>query len=352
MSRVAVAMSGGVDSAVAAALCLEAGHEVFGVTAKLGGALASGSGCCGAPSDLLEARRACEKLGLAHYVVDLADCFERTVVAPFIDEYLRQRTPNPCVECNRTLKFGRLLELCAAWKADFLATGHYARLERGAEGVRLLRGVDPEKDQSYFLCRLGERELSRALFPVGALSKEEVRAKARALGLANADHAESMEICFVPGGDYRTFLRARRGDGAFQEGEIRDLQGRLLGRHRGLPAYTIGQRRGLGLSSKKPLYVAGLDGATNTLLVGTAEETLRKAFTTGPASWTRGPVSGKAQVRVRHRGRLLDAELRALEGGGVRVELSAGERAVCPGQTAAFCRGDEVLGGATIEEVQ
>ncbi|MFA6094048.1 MAG: tRNA 2-thiouridine(34) synthase MnmA [Elusimicrobiota bacterium] len=358
MSRVVVAMSGGVDSCTAAALCVEAGHETIGVTLKLSGALSAGSGCCGT-SDLADARKAAEKLGIPHYAMDFSEIFEKTVVEPFIADYLRQRTPNPCVECNRRVKFGALLKLVEAWKADLLATGHYARIvpEETPQGTeyRLLRAEDAGKDQSYFLYRLTQQELVRVLFPIGGMKKEEVRQKARSLDLPAAEKAESMEVCFVPGDDYRVFLRARAGEKAFEPGDIRDMSGRKLGRHKGLASYTVGQRKGLGLGGPKPLYVARLDAGSNTLVVGTEQEVARRSFTVSAVSWTRGPRSGGQaglKVRVRHRGRLLEASWSRTGEEGLRVDLRDPERAIAPGQSAVFYEGQEVLGGGIIEEAQ
>jgi len=364
VARVLVAMSGGVDSSVAAALCAEAGHDALGVTLRLSGASSPGRGCCGSSADACDARRVAEKIGIPHRLMDMAELFERAVVGPFVSDYLSQRTPNPCVECNRKVKFGALLELADSWKAGVLATGHYARVRRKEDGAYgLYRAADVRKDQSYFLYCLTQRELSRSLFPLGEMTKGEVRAKARALGLPTAEKPESMEICFVPGNDYRAFLRAklREADDAFAPGDIRDASGRRLGRHKGLLSYTVGQRRGLGIGAAEPLYVSRLDGATNTLVVETAKYARRRSFIVGGVSWTRqaqageggAPGSAEVLVRVRHRGRLCAAGLSALGEDRIRVDLRGGERGIAPGQAAVFYdrQGDEVLGGGAIEEV-
>lgn len=347
-------MSGGVDSSVAAALAAEAGHETIGATLRLlPGGQATGFGCCGSPQDAADARRTAEKIGIPHYVLNFDEVFQRTVVDAFVADYLGQRTPNPCVECNRKVKFGALLALADAWKADFVATGHYARVERSGDGsARLMRPADREKDQTYFLHALGQRELARTMFPLGGLTKPEVRERARRLGLPTAEKPESQEICFVPGRDYRAFVRARSGARP-EPGDIRDGRGRRLGRHTGLSDYTVGQRRGLGLSSPEPLYVTRLDGGTNTLVVGGAEETYARRFTASAVGWTRGvPRSERLLARVRHRAR--PAAARWADAGPDRVEVSFDEpqRALSPGQAAVFydVDGEEVLGGGTIEE--
>ena len=351
--RVVVAMSGGVDSSVAAALVAASGAEAFGVTLKLLPGSPTGFGCCGSPEDMADAKRVCATLGIPHYVVDLAEVFERDVIAPFVREYAAARTPNPCVECNRSVKFGAFLRLAEAWQADAVATGHYARVEPDGEGFRLRRAVDEGKDQTYFLHSLGPAELGKVLFPVGELTKAEVRAKARELGLATADKAESQEICFVPGGDYRALLSDRVPE-ALVPGPVRGADGRVLGRHAGLAAYTLGQRRGLGLSSGARLYVTGMDAATNTLQVGPEEDARRGVLVVGRVSWTRTAPAPKTSVRVRarHRGTLAPAVLFPEPDGRWRAELSEPLHAPAPGQSAVFYDGDAVLGGGIILEAR
>ncbi|MBI3550298.1 MAG: tRNA 2-thiouridine(34) synthase MnmA [Elusimicrobia bacterium] len=349
MSRIVVAMSGGVDSSVAAALVQRAGHEAVGVTMKLLPRLDSSFGCCGSPRDIDDAKRVCETLGVPHYVVDMAELFESKVIAPFVKEYLGRRTPNPCVECNRSVKFGYLLALAEAWKASHVATGHYARVAQG----RLYRSVDAEKDQTYFLHSLTRKELDRVLFPVGGLEKREVRRIAAELELKTADKPESMEICFVPGGDYRSLVRSRAGGEAVGVGgPIRDASGLQLGSHAGLENYTIGQRRGLGVSAADPLYVTGMDAAENALVVGPDRETRRSSLTASGVTWTgeapSEPIS--ALARIRHRHVPAAAVIRPLEGGRVWVDFAEAQRAITPGQAVVFYREDEVLGGGTIEE--
>ena len=340
-------MSGGVDSSVAAALTARAGHEAVGVTIKLLPKLETGFGCCGSPADVEDARRVCETLGIPHYVVDMAELFEKRVIEPFVEGYRSQRTPNPCVECNRSVKFGYLLRLAEAWNASFVATGHYARVENGV----LLRALDERKDQTYFLHSLSPEQLQRVQFPVGALAKEEVRRIARELGLKTADKPESQEICFVPNRDYRAFLRSR-GEASPTSGPIRDRGGRELGRHAGLENYTIGQRRGLGLSSAEPYYVVGMDAASNTLVVGSDEETLCRGLVAADVGWTSAaPESAfRVEARIRHRHRPAAASAAPAPDGTVRVEFDALQRAVTPGQAVVFYQGERVLGGGTIQE--
>jgi tRNA-specific 2-thiouridylase len=354
MTRVVAAMSGGVDSSVAAALVKEAGYEVVGATLKLLPGSPTGFGCCGSPDDIADAKRVCETLGIRHYVLNFDELFERDVIGLFVKDYLDSRTPNPCVECNRSVKFGTLLRLAGALDAQFVATGHYARIEHTDNGVHhMRRSVDEGKDQTYFLHALSQDQLARILFPVGHLTKDQVREKARALGLKTADKPESQEICFVPNRDYRGFLRAHAPEDspALQPGDIRNAKGELLGRHTGLSDYTIGQRKGLGLTSVEPLYVTGLDKASNTLIVGGDAETLRSRFRVERLTWTGAAPRGKVGVRIRHRGNVADAELQGGPQGAVDVALAQGERAVTPGQTAVFYEGERVLGGGTIREV-
>jgi len=349
--RVLAAMSGGVDSSVAAALLAEThGREaVVGVTMKLLARAETGFGCCGSPADVDDAKRVCETIGIPHYVADMADHFEAKVIAPYVESYLAGTTPNPCVECNRSVKFGHLLALAEAWGCATVATGHYARVSDG----RLLKARDERKDQTYFLYSLTAKELSKAAFPVGELTKDEVRARARALGLRTADKAESMETCFVPARDVRGFVAARpeaAGAAALSRGPIRATDGRVLGEHEGLASYTVGQRKGLGLTSLAPLYVVRLEPETNTLVVGAEGETLAESLVAGAVSWTRGVPAGsrRAEVRVRHRHPPAPATLTPRADGRVSVRFDAPQRAPAPGQAAVFYDGDEVLGGGTI----
>ncbi|MEE8425448.1 MAG: tRNA 2-thiouridine(34) synthase MnmA [Elusimicrobiota bacterium] len=357
MARVLAAMSGGVDSSVAAALCVGAGYETLGVTLKLLSGAATGSGCCGSAEDFSDAKRVCEKLGIPHYVSDFGEVFERAVVSPFVEDYLNRRTPNPCVECNRSVKFGSLLRLASAWGCDYVATGHYARIFKNPETGRfeLRVAADPEKDQTYFLHSLTQGELGRILFPLENLTKTRVRLFAGMLGLRTAEKPESQEVCFVPGGDYRDFVRLRAGGKgrAFESGPIRDKNGRRLGTHSGFVNFTIGQRRGLGAAVGKPRYVTGMDPESNTLLVGAADDASTKRFLLERVSWTgAGSAPEKSVgVRIRHRAEIVAARLDPKPGGTVDVHLDEPQKAVAPGQTAVFYDGERVLGGGTIREV-
>jgi len=353
--RVIAAMSGGVDSSVAAVLAKEAGWETIGVTMRLLPGGGTGFGCCGSPEDLHDAKRVCEKIGIRHYVSDMDEEFEKDVIAPFVSSYLEQRTPNPCVECNRKVKFGALHRLARAWGAERVVTGHYAQII-DRDNVRSLEcAADDAKDQTYFLYSMTPEQLAETEFPLGDLTKAEVRERARTLGLKTADKPESQEICFVPGRDYRSFVRSRVPEGAkaFEAGPIKDKEGRELGTHAGLADYTIGQRRGLGLSGPRPFYVTSMDAETNTLVVGEGEDTVFSRLRVGSVSWTRpkAPAPGSVQVRVRHRSRREPARLVSIEGGVCVVEAEKGFSAPAPGQAAVFYDGQAVLGGGTIEEV-
>lgn len=356
--KAVVAMSGGVDSSLAAALMVEQGWQTIGVTLKLLPRADTGFGCCGSPADIDDAKRVSEKLGIPHYTLNLSDLFEDKVIKPFVDSYLHSQTPNPCVECNRSLKFGYLLGLATAWNADCVATGHYARVANN----RMYRPKDLEKDQTYFLYSLTPAELAKTQFPLGDLTKTEVRARARALGLKTADKPESQEICFVPRKDYRGFiedrLSGREKQNALNAGAVTDAEGREIGSHSGLVSYTIGQRKGFKLrkASRDPLYVIAMKPESNTLVVGSAPETMAGSMVASRVSWTtRAPAdSFQASVRIRHRHSPAPATLEILEPGKVKVHFEKPQRAVTPGQAAVFYVGDEVLGGGTIatEEIE
>jgi tRNA-specific 2-thiouridylase len=364
MARIIVGMSGGVDSSVAAALLAEAGHEVIGVTLRTApwappeDETARFGACCsaGAAGD---ARTVARQLGVRHYLLNHEREFGDTVVADFVREYRAGRTPSPCVVCNREVKFGTLLRRALAWQAEAVATGHYARTARDPASGRLLllRGRDAAKDQSYFLWPLRQEQLGRARFPVGAMTKAEVREAARARGLRTWDTPESQELCFIAG-DYRDFLRARAPD-AFTPGPILDERGRQVGSHVGLGAYTVGQRRGLGAGEGAPRYVLRLDPARNALVVGDGERlqasTLRAADVNLIAiERLAAPLA--VQARIRHRAPCAPAVVApagpdAVPGavpGAVEVRFDRPQRAVTPGQSVVFYDGDVVIGGARI----
>jgi tRNA-uridine 2-sulfurtransferase len=349
--HIVVAMSGGVDSSAAAALLVEAGHRVIGVTLRLL-KTETGFGCCGSTRDIEDARSVCGALNIPHYVMDFADDFKETVRDPFVRSYLAGETPNPCIACNRFIKFDALLKKAEALGADFVATGHYARTFHRDERVHLARAIDLAKDQSYVLHHLGQHELSRLMFPVGGLAKPAVRALAARYGLRTADKEESMEICFVPGRDAAGYVKSVAPSApTAAPGPILDVSGRLLGTHRGVAFYTRGQREGLGLSLGRPAYVVDLDPETNTMVVGTDQDTVSRRFSVRDVAWTLGepPADAfEAEVQIRAHARPVPCVVRVAPDNTAQVTALAPLRAVTPGQSAVFYDGDVVLGGGTI----
>ncbi len=359
--RMVVAMSGGVDSSTAAALLKEEGYEVIGLTMRLWDTPqeeTQSSGCC-SPEDIRDARRVADQIGIPHYVINLKKAFEEEVVQNFIDEYLAGRTPNPCIHCNDRIKFGFLLRKAAELEARALATGHYARIlpapprSTGGDRLLLLRGKHRAKDQSYFLFTLRQDQMRRIAFPLGALTKSEVRETALRMGLRVADKNESQEVCFIPGNDYRRFLEERKGKDILKPGEIVDRRGKRLGLHKGLPSYTVGQRRGLGIAGPHPYYVLALDGQYNRLIAGTRDDLSAEGFIAGKVNWIPFSEPGEilgAQVQIRYRHPAAEASISPLGGGRVKVEFQIPQKSVTPGQAAVFYRGEEVLGGGWIEK--
>ncbi|NOZ20672.1 MAG: tRNA 2-thiouridine(34) synthase MnmA [Planctomycetes bacterium] len=338
--RVAVAMSGGVDSSVAAHLLQQEGREVVGLFMRTGADQGD------APESV---RRVADVLGIELIDLDLSGPF-REVIDYFCDEYCRGRTPNPCILCNPLMKFGHLFREAEQRAAELLATGHYARIER-RDRCRLLRGVDPAKDQSYFLCRLTQAQLARALFPNGDKTKGQVREIARTAGLPVVDRAESQEVCFIPENKYRRFLRERRPD-AIRKGKLRDIGGAVLAEHEGHPFFTIGQRRGLGIAVGEPRYVVRIDAERNEVIVGPREDLFGKGLTATDVNWVSIPSPGsdlRAEVQVRYAHRAAPATLRPLAPDRIEVAFEEPQFAITPGQAAVFYDGDILLGGGWIE---
>ena len=352
--RVVVAMSGGVDSSVAASLLAEAGHEVVGLSMQLYDQRgeSEGFGSCCSLDDLHDARRVAQVIGVPHYLVNFEREFQRTVVGNFVGEYAAGRTPIPCVHCNTDLKFSMLVERAAALDAAFVATGHYARVafDEDTRRYRLLRGFDQDKDQSYFLFALTQDQLAHAVFPVGHLTKPEVRAHAARLGLAVAGKPDSHEICFIPDGDAAGFV-GRQLSSPAQAGAIVDSSGRELGRHTGLHRFTVGQRRGLGLATGVPMYVLKLEPTTAEVVVGPREELGRRELVADEVNWIAAtPPSQPLSVtaRIRHRHRDAPATVTALDTNRAAVCFDEPQLAVAPGQAVVFYRQDEVIGGGWI----
>src|SRR5437588_1890882 len=364
--RVLLGMSGGVDSSVAGYLLREQGYDVIGVTMKVWPQdciSRAEDKCCG-PQAVADARGVAHALGIPHYVVDEADQFERVVIDYFASEYQAGRTPNPCVMCNEKLKFGNLWSKAKALGCDYIATGHYAIIEHHGDRAVLRKGVDSRKDQSYFLFSLRQAQLRRALTPLGTMTKPEIRKIARSLGLKVADKIDSQEICFVPGNDYKAFLRSHLGDNEFHRGEIYDVDGNFLGQHDGIELFTIGQRKGLPGGSPRPRYVADLDPETNRVIVGDAEHLVCDEFAIDRVNWH--PVAGiglsavasakaddpgrsfEATVKIRYNHPGTVATVTPLEHDRARVRLHEPQRAVTPGQAAVIYNDDIVLGGGWI----
>jgi tRNA-specific 2-thiouridylase len=365
--KIAVAMSGGVDSSAAAAILKEQGHELVGFTMQLwnqrrglsvdedGEPLPSR--CCSL-DDVYDARRVAEELGFPFYVLNLEREFERDVVAPFVASYLKGETPIPCVSCNSRLKFASLDRLAASLGCEKVATGHYARVEYDAatNRYRLLRGLNHQKDQSYFLWELTQDQLSRALFPLGEMSKPEVREVARQNQMAIAEKKESQEICFVPDGDYAGFIdrylaAENTADQIPERGELVDAQGNVVGSHTGIHRYTVGQRRGIGISAERALYVLAIDAEKNQVTVGSPDELLSRGFTAAGVNWITADGAAetvRAEVRVRYRHEAAPAAITPVAGDRAQVFFDEPQRAITPGQATVFYRGDEVVGGGWI----
>jgi tRNA-specific 2-thiouridylase len=352
--RVVIAMSGGVDSSVAAAMLAESGCQTIGVTMRLS---EGGSRCCSL-EDADDARRVAERLGIRFFVANYAEAFGREVIEDFADTYLAGRTPIPCIACNKSFKFDHLLERAKAFGANRVATGHYARVTQDEETgeARLFRAVNRTKDQSYFLFPLDQEQLRRSLFPIGEMSKQEVRERARELGLGTADKPESQEICFVPDGDYAKVVERIRPAALSLSGEIVDLAGEVLGEHQGIHRFTVGQRHGLGISSNRRLYVVRLNASEQKVVVGDVADLDCSGARIEKLNWISGQTpsaSIRVRVQVRHRHEAALASVVAVDPDQALVRFDEPVRAVAPGQAAVFYDADkdeEVIGGGWIAE--
>lgn len=350
--RVVVAMSGGVDSSVAAALLVEQGFDVIGITMRLWSeetpfGFRHQRRCCSV-EDTDDARRVCSVLGIPHYVLNMEEPFRDEVVDYFIGEYANGRTPNPCLACNDRVKFRPLLDRALTFEARYLATGHYARVEHDERGHRLLRATDPAKDQSYVLFQLGQAELEHVLFPVGESKKDDIRSIARRLELPNADKPDSVDICFIPDGNLRGFLDTRL---QARPGPVVDVEGNTIGEHGGIATLTVGQRKGLGVAKGEPLYVIALDPVENRVVAGTNEDLMAETMTVRALRFVAGHPPGdefRCRVRVRYRAPEVAATV-AVEDGLAQVRFDEPQRAITPGQAAVFYDGDVVLGGGIIQ---
>lgn len=356
--RVLVAMSGGVDSSVAAALLKEAGYEVIGVTMQIWqrGAEEEKSGGCCSLSAVNDARRVADKLEIPYYVMNFRDLFEKRVIDYFTGEYLKGRTPNPCIACNRYIKFEALLDKARGLESNFMATGHYARIAYDDELQRYLlyRAKDHNKDQTYALYTLTQEQLAHTLFPLGNFTKPEIRQKAADIGLLVADKPDSQEICFVADNNYKNFLDERVPGECIRPGNFINTEGQVIGRHKGIPYYTVGQRKGLGLALGYPAYVLAIDPDNNTVVIGNDKEVFQKALRAGdnnfiPFDVLRDPLEVEAKIRY---GSVPAKALITSEGDGrILVTFEEPQRAITPGQAVVYYQGDLVVGGGTIDEV-
>lgn len=350
-----IAMSGGVDSSVAACLMKEVGYRCAGATMKLFAnddiGISRGHTCCSL-DDVLDAKNVARALRMAHYTFNFSERFEEDVIKPFADSYAFGLTPNPCIDCNRYLKFDKLFQRARELDFDYVVTGHYARISYDEKSGRhlLMRAVDYEKDQSYVLYSLTQEQLAHTLFPLGELRKAETRAIAAEHGFINAQKAESQDICFVQDGDYASFIEEFRGE-PFASGNFISLSGEVLGRHRGIIHYTIGQRKGLGIADRRPLYVVAIDPRNNTVMLGYDEDLFTDTLLADDVNLIAverldGPT--RIQAKVRYRQEAQDAVVEPVDGTSVKVVFDDPQRAIAPGQAVVFYDGDRVVGGATI----
>ncbi|HSD84944.1 MAG TPA: tRNA 2-thiouridine(34) synthase MnmA [Anaerolineae bacterium] len=352
--RVVVALSGGVDSSVAAALLREQGYDVVGLMLKLwsdGDAEPGRTNRCCTPADVDAARTVANQLGIPFYLINIADSFKATVVDYFIAEYAAGRTPNPCLMCNRHIRYELLLNKALSLGARYLATGHYARVRETDGQYQLLRGVDAQKDQSYVLSVLGQHELAHALWPLGELTKPQVRELAARFMLPVAEKVESQDLCFLANGDYRDFLTHHAPDGSIRPGEIRDTSGKVLGEHGGLPFYTIGQRKGIGLAAPEPLYVIALEAADNAVIVGPLRELGRRHCTAREMHYVSGVLPSepfRASAKIRYKAREAAVTVQP-QGSRAQIEFDEPQRDITPGQGVVLFDGEIVRGQGFIE---
>ncbi len=346
-------MSGGVDSSVAAALLVEQGYEVVGLMLRLWAEPGGAANRCCTPDAVTDARRVADRLGIPFYVRDYKEVFKQTVVDFFIEGYAQGLTPNPCVVCNRDIRFDRLLNEALGLGGDFMSTGHYVRVQPGLDGrFQLLKGLDPAKDQSYVLYTLTQERLAHVLFPLGEYTKEEIRRIAEAKGLSVFNRPDSQDLCFLGQGDYRAFLQ-RRAPQVVQPGPIVTTSGKILGQHEGLAFYTIGQRKGLGIATPEPLYVLQMDSATNRLVVGPADELGQHELTAGHVSYISGQPPEtplKVTAKIRYKAKEVEAMLTPLPQQRARFTFVDPMRDITPGQAVVFYSGEQLLGGGLIEK--
>jgi len=348
-------MSGGIDSSLAAYILKKSGYEVIGCTMRLFlcKKKTSEKQCC-SPDDINEARRTAQQLGIKHYVVDKKNIFEKYVIENFVSEYLKGRTPNPCIICNLKIKFDEMLKFAKGLGCNFLATGHYAKIEKTKTKYLLKKGIDESKDQSYFLYGLNQKNLPHILFPVGDYKKTEIREFAKKLKLKVADKKESQEICFVENANYSEFIKTRTGTNAPKSGNIIDTFGKILGIHKGLSFYTVGQRRGLGLSVGTPVYVVKINTKKNEIIVGKKEELLNSEFEVADISWTFSlpkKLEIIANVRIRYKHKEAKAKIYLMKNNAAKVVFEKPQMSITPGQSAVFYKKDIILGGGIIKKV-